>query len=247
MANPAPISEQKHVNQPKKGTTVVSSIDFLQVGEVRESIVVLKEGQMRAIIGVSSANFALKSTKEQDIIISTFQGILNSLDTPIQILVQSRKIDLTNYIDKLKKLEDLQRNDLLKIKMQEYIIYIQQMIQQINIMSKQFYVIVGYDPVSLKDDLFGRFFRNMSKSSYVREDAQKFSQHRAYLMQRTESIAQRLSTLDLKTSVLTTDQIIALLYNSYNPDTLESIKIDNFHDLDLEDYEASPVKMEEQN
>jgi hypothetical protein len=216
----------------------LSSLNFLEVAEIRNGVIVLKEKQMRMILSVSSANFALKSTKEQDIIINTFQGVLNSLEEPVQILVQSRKIDLTNYIDRLKKLEEEQKNDLLKVKMQEYITYIQQMIQQINIMSKQFYVIVGYDPILLKNDIFSKFMKSLNPARYYREDEEKFNTNRQTLVSRADQVAAKFRQLDLTVNVLKTDQLIALVYNSYNPDTLESIKLENIDTYDLSDYDA---------
>src|SRR6476659_223664 len=136
-----------------------STLGFVEVSEIRDSVLILREGQMRGVLAVSSANFALKSSQEQEMIMGTFQGVLNSLDFPMQILVQSRRLDLTNYIEKLKQIEDQQTNDLLRVKMQEYIEYIKEMLREINIMNKDFYVIVGYEPVTLKEGLFGKFFR----------------------------------------------------------------------------------------
>lgn len=232
------MAKTTQINQ-KKAKNQISSLDFLQVAEVRDGVLILKEGQIRSIVSISSANFALKSAKEQDTLIGAFQGVLNSLEGPIQILVQSRKLDLTNYIEKLKKLEETQTNDLLKVKMQEYIIYIQQMIQQINIMSKQFYVIIGYEPVSLKNDLFGRFMRNINPTSYIRENEDKFRSHKQILMSRTDQLINKLGSLELKMEILNTDQIIALMYNSYNPDTIESIRLTDVGAIDLEDYSAN--------
>jgi hypothetical protein len=120
--------------EKEKTSTKASTLGFVEIAEIRDGILVLREGQLRAVIAVSSANFALKSTEEQNSIIGQFQSILNSLDFPIQILVQSRKLNLDPYIEKLKQLEYEQENDLLRIKMQEYIEYIQQMLDQINIM-----------------------------------------------------------------------------------------------------------------
>jgi len=214
-------------------STNASTLSFMEVAEVRDGIMVLREGQLRAVLGISSANFALKSSKEQDMLIGAFQGALNSLDTPIQILVQSRKIDLNNYIEKLKVLENDQTNDLLKVKMQEYIEYIQEMLQQINIMSKEFYIIVGYDPVSLKDDLFGKFFRSLNPTSYIRQDQEVFMKNKQQIQSRAEGIVSKFSGLDLKVRILKTEEIIALMYNSYNPDTLESIRIRDTSELDI--------------
>lgn len=227
---------QNKNNSTKDGLKDVSSIDFLKVAEIRDGVLVMPNGAMRMVLSVSSANFALKSIKEQDIIIGTFQGVLNSIDQPLQILAQSRKLDLTNYIEKLKRLEDAQQNDLLKIKMQEYIIYIQQMIQQINIMSKQFFVIVGFEPENFKKELVGGLFKNFNTVKYIREEENIFREHRQLLASRTENIANQLRTMDLKVNLLKTDQLIALMYNCYNPDTLESIRINDIDALDLEDY-----------
>jgi hypothetical protein len=229
-AKPAPTAKE-----------LASTLDFMQVEEVRDSVIVLKESQIRSVISVSSANFALKSTKEQDVIISSFQGVLNTLEEPIQILVQSRKLDLTNYIDKLKRLEDEQTNDLLKLKMQEYITYIQQMIQQINIMSKQFYVIVGFEPFEIKSDAFSKLQRVLSPARFIKQDAEKFKQNRGITMGKSENLAAKLRQLDLNVRILKTEELIGLLYNSYNPDTLESIRINDLGALDLEDYSAKDL------
>ena len=229
----------KEASKSKNTAQSVSTIDFMKIAEIRDGVLVLQTGEMRMILSVSSANFALKSIKEQDILIGTYQGVLNSLDGSIQILVQSRKLDLTNYIEKLKRLEDVQENDLLKVKMQEYIIYIQQMIQQINIMSKQFYVIVGYEVDKISNDVLGGVFKQFNSVKYIREEEDAFRTHKAALAARTETVASQMRTLELKVNLLKTDQLIALMYNCYNPDTLESIRINDIDALDLEDYAHS--------
>ena len=211
-----------------------STLGFVEINEIRDSVVVLREGQMRGILAVSSANFALKSSQEQEVIIGTFQGVLNSLEFPIQILVQSRRLDLTPYIEKLKELEDKQTNDLLRVKMQEYVEYIKQMLYEVNIMNKDFYVIVGYEPISLKDGLFGRFFRALNPTRLIKQKQEDFIRDRKLLMGRVDQIAARIGGLGLKIDLLNTEQIIALLYNSYNPDTLESIRLNDISSIDIE-------------
>lgn len=210
-----------------------STLNFLEVAEVRDRTIILREGQMRAILACSSTNFALKSLQEQDIIIGAFQGVLNSLDFPIQILMQSRKIDLSAYIKKLQQLEYTQTNDLLKVKMQEYIQYIQEMLREVNIMRKDFYVIVPYDPVTLNDTLFGRFWRSLNPSAAIKQKNEDFIRNQKQLLARADQMAFRLSQLDLRVQILDTEHIIALLYNSYNPDTLESIRLSDVSNLSL--------------
>ena len=219
---------------PKPSSSKSSTLGFVEVSEIRDSVIILREGQMRAVCAVSSANFSLKSVQEQEIIIGAFQGILNSIDFPIQILVQSRRLDLTSYIEKLKHIEDNLTNDLLRIKMQEYVEYIKQMLQDVNIMNKDFYVIVGYEPISLKDGLFGRFLRALNPSRAIRQKQEDFLKNRKQLMSRADAIASRLASLDLKVNLLNTEQLIALMYNSYNPDLLESIRLRDVSSIDIQ-------------
>jgi hypothetical protein len=211
-----------------------STLGFVEISEIRDSVLILREGQMRAVLAVSSANFALKSIQEQEIIIGTFQGVLNSIEYPIQILVQSRRLDLTSYIEKLKQLEDNQTNDLLRIKMQEYIEYIKQMLQEVNIMNKDFYVIVGYEPVTLREGIFGRFLRALNPTRVIKQKQEDFLRNRKLLMGRTDQIASRFASLDLKVNLLNTEQLIALMYNSYNPDLLESIRLRDVSSIDIQ-------------
>ncbi len=221
-------------NKASGGQKKQSTLNFIEISEIKDSVVVLREGQMRAIIGISSANFALKSSQEQDMIIGQFQGILNSIEFPIQILIQSRRLDLDPYIEKLKLLEDKQTNDLLRVKMQEYIEYIRHMLNEVNIMNKDFYVIVGYSPVNLSEDLFGRFFRALNPTRVFKQKQEDFLKNRKKLMTRVDQVSSSLSSLDLQVRTLNTEQLIALLYNSYNPDTIESIRLRDVADFDIE-------------
>jgi hypothetical protein len=224
---------QTQQSSQQKNSTKTSTLGFVEISEIRDSTLVLREGQMRAVLAVSSANFALKSIQEQEIIIGTFQGVLNSLEFPMQILVQSRRLDLTSYIEKLKSLEDNQTNDLLRIKMQEYIEYIKQMLAEVNIMNKEFYVIIGYEPVKLTDGLFGRFLRALNPTRAIKQNQEEFLRNRKLLMSRSDSVASRLASMDLKVNLLNTEQLIALMYNSYNPDLLESIRLRDVSSIDI--------------
>lgn len=211
-----------------------STLGFVEVAEIRDGVLILREGQMRAVLAVSSANFALKSNQEQEIVIGTFQGILNSLDFPIQILVQSRRLDLNPYIEKLRVLEDKQENDLLRVKMQEYIEYIKQMSQEVNIMDKNFYIIIGWEPNNLREGVFGRFLRALNPTRVIKQRQEEFIKNRKVLMSRVDAISSRMTSLDLKIDTLNTEQLITLMYNYYNPDTMESIRLSDVSALDVE-------------
>src|SRR3989338_4978029 len=104
----------------------------------------MKDGSLRGVVAVSSTNFALKSEDEQNALVAAYQGMLNSLDFPIQILIHSRVLDINSYLGKLKTLAAGQTNELLRIQMTEYIEYIGKLVEFANIMSKNFYVVVPF-------------------------------------------------------------------------------------------------------
>ena len=121
-----------------------STQDFLQVDQIREGVVILKNKALRGIMMVSSLNFALKSDEEQLIILHQFQDFLNSLDFDCQIIAQSRKLNITGYLDKLNDLELKQTNELLKIQIKEYHNFIQKLVAGGSIMSKSFFAVVPF-------------------------------------------------------------------------------------------------------
>ena len=121
-----------------------STQEFLQIKEIREGVVVLKNNGIRGILMVSSMNFALKSTEEQNAIIYAFQSFLNSLDFYIQITVQSRSINITPYLDTIKGLEEKQTNELLKAQTSAYRDFIKDLVKGNSVMVKTFYVVVPY-------------------------------------------------------------------------------------------------------
>lgn len=217
-----------------KKNQLPSTLNFVEIAEIRDSTLILRDGQMRVVLGVSSANFALKSGEEQQLIINTYQRVLNSLEYPIQILVQSRQLNLDPYIEQLRQLEEKQENDLLRVKMQEYIEYIKQMIKEVNIIKKDFYIIVGYEPISIKVGLFGAFLRILNPTKIIRQKQEDFLRNKKMLMGRVDQITSLFSGLELKIHLLNTEQLIALTYNSYNPDTLESVRLKEVGQLDIE-------------
>lgn len=123
------------------------SQDFIQVEQIKEGMMIMKDGSMKGILVVSSLNFALKSEDEQSAILYNFQNFLNSLDFSCQILVASRKVNITGYIEKMKDLESKQPNELLRMQTADYRKFIEELVAGGSIMTKNFYVIVPYFPL----------------------------------------------------------------------------------------------------
>src|SRR4030043_1250757 len=111
---------------------------FLEIKQIREGVVILKNKAMRGILMVSSLNFALKSEDEQNAILYQFQSFLNSLDFSCQIVVQSRRLNITGYLERLREMEDLQKKDLLKMQIKEYREFIKQLVEEQQILTKNF-------------------------------------------------------------------------------------------------------------
>ena len=192
---------------------------FLKIKQIREGVVILKDESIRGIMMVSSLNFALKSTEEQNAIIYQFQDFLNSLDFSCQIVVQSRRLNITGYLDKLKELELKQENKLLKVQTAEYRKFIQSIIAGGSIMSKSFYVVTPYYPLGGMSSIFGKKHAPNKKALLTEEN---FQRGKYQLWQRMEFIALGLRKCGLRAVPLTTPEIIEFMWALYHPKQAES-------------------------
>ncbi len=184
----------------------------------------MEDGTLRAILAISSTNFDLKNVDEQNALIMSYQRFLNSLDFEVQILMQSRRMDIADYTAKLKVIADKQTNELLHIQTTEYIEFVNRLVETANIMNKNFYVIIPleYSVLPTKKGIFTRLFRN-AEALDTEELIKNLDERRLQLEERVGSVTSNLSTIGLRVARLTTEQIIELLYNSYNFDTAPSI------------------------
>lgn len=203
--------------QKKNKRAGKSTQSFLRIAEIKNDTVVLDDGTLRAILAVASTNFDLKSQEEQEAIIFNYQRFLNSLDFSVQILMQSRKMEVGSYIEKLKKMAEKQTNELLRVQTVEYIEFISRLIENASIMNKNFYVIVPLGK-SVNPSPAGLFSRLLGggKSKEAAERIQNFEKAKEELDTRVLSVSSNLSQVGLKAVRLKTEEIIQLYYNSYN-------------------------------
>ena len=187
--------------------------EFLELEEIREGMVVLKNRTVRGVMLVSSQNFALKSDEEQDAVIAQFQSFLNSLDFSVQIVVQSRKLNLTGYLDQLKELEVNQKNDLLKALTQDYHAFVERLIAGSSIMTKNFFVVV---PFSLLETVSLDSQRHIPKitGGLSDDDLQRM---KTQLWQRMEFVALGLRRMGLKVAPLNSEELIELFWSWHHP------------------------------
>ncbi|MBI5754866.1 hypothetical protein HZA41_01460 [Candidatus Peregrinibacteria bacterium] len=220
-----------------KKEQIASTQTHLRIAEIRDNIMILKNGGLRAIFKTSSINFNLKSEAEQNSIIYSYQSFLNTLEFPIQIVIRSRKLDIDHYIDNLKKLGEKQKNSLLKKQTFEYAEYIQKLIEYANIMEKEFLVVVPYDPYrAQKMNLFQKFLAWMRPQDTTAEIRRRHSEHeelRKGLSQRINIAKSALEQCGLKVEQLTTQKLIELFYKIYNPDSSRFEKVEDAEKFDI--------------
>lgn len=196
-----------------------STQEFVPVREVREGVIVLKDGSLRAILLASSLNFALKSEDEQTAFIVQFQNFLNSLDFSVQIFVQSRMLDIRPYIATLEAAYKEQLDDLMRIQIREYIEFVKSFTEAANIMTKNFFVAVPYSPTSLSITRSGpASILPWNRKKGGAEEANKtFEEQVTQLEQRIAIVQQGLVRTGVRTVQLGTEEAIELLYKMFNP------------------------------
>lgn len=199
---------------------------FVPVKEVRDGVIVLKEGGYRGVLMCSSVNFALKSEDEQKAVIGGFQTFLNTLDFSVEIVVHSRKMDIRPYLALLQERMEKQTTELMRIQLREYIQFIKNFTEGSEIMTKLFYVVVPYEAGGVKQ-ITGSFSILGGKQTAAAE-ATSFEADRAQLNQRMALVSGALSSTGLRAVPLGTEEVIELLYRSFNLGELETpIRIEN--------------------
>jgi len=200
---------------------------FVPVKEIRNGVIMLKDGGYRGVLICSSINFGLKSADEQHAITLGFQNFLNTLDFSIQIVVNSRKMDLRPYLALLEEKAPGQKTELMRIQLREYIEFVRSFTDQANIMTKSFYVIVSYAPhVSATSAV--NFLRRENPTTKNAAAETSFEEDRAQLEQRLTLVSAGLAGTGVRAVPLGTEEVIELLYRSFNPGELENpIRLDN--------------------
>ena len=195
--------------------------DFVPIQEVRDGIVVLKDGAYRGVLMASSLNLALKSQDEQAAILFQFQNFLNGLDFTTQFFVQSRELDIRPYIALLEERYIAQTSELMKIQVREYIEFVKSFTEGANIMSKNFFVIVPYAPAIFTPGKSGiNPFSNKTKES-IEEKNISFEENRSQLEQRMAIVEGGLSRTGVRVAKLGTEEVIELFYKMFNIGELE--------------------------
>ena len=215
-------------NKGKLARSKVSSSTqkYVDIGEIKEDIVVMRDGTMRVVLLISSINFALKSEEEQNAIIGSYVSFLNNISFPLQIIIQSRELNIEDYIMRLKEKEKEQTNELLKMQTGDYISYIQELVSMSKIMNKRFYIVIPYNPLSDKQKgFFPRLFDLFRPDSTIKMKEKVFNNRRKEIIRRVDNVRGGLNSMGLSSVQLDTQSLIELYYNTYNPITSANEKL----------------------
>ncbi len=222
-------------NKLKGNKPSASTQKYIDISQIQDDIVVLKDGSLRAVILTSSLNFALKSEQEQTATVSSYVQFLNSLKFPIQIVIQSRKLNIDHYLEELEQKYKEQTNDLLKLQIGEYRNFVGELIELGEIMSKRFYVVVPFTPGGDgQKSFFDRLQSLFIPATKVNLQRKKFLERRKELLQRVQLVMQGLNGMSLNSAILNTQQLIELYYESYNPEISEHQKLQDITKMDVE-------------
>ena len=226
------------VKTKKKNVADASTQRHLPFSQIRENIMIMKDGSARVIMRCSTINFLLKSSEEQDSIIISFQRFLNALDFPVQIMVRSTKLDIDGYLWNLKEKAVNQKNSLLQNQTYEYIEYLKKLVEVAQIMRKEFYIVIPFDSkedVSVKDDSllgpFKAFWASINSGNDViklRAQIKDFSNMKKGLIWRTNAVKTSLESIGIRATELSKMELVKLVTDYYNP------SLENYASLNME-------------
>jgi len=206
---------QKPQKEEEKQLSATQSI--LPIVDIKDNIVITETGEMKVVLKTNGINFDLYDDKEKQQIIFAFQTFLNSLDFPIQILIQSRPVNIDPYIQKLRELSIRQPSEALKIETYEYIRFIEDLSKLGTLMDKFFYVIINYMPPVQSPQTIWQKLASLLKPKPQIVVIHNFEKAKREIFERVKVVASNLSGLGLEVVQLTTPELIELFFSSYNP------------------------------
>ena len=206
-----------------------STQESIDIYDIRDDTIILKTGGAAVVLQTTAVNFDLLSEREQDSMIAAYAGLLNSLSFPIQVVIRSKKMDVSTYLEKLQHVEEGQPNEKLRGQIRGYHKFIEELITQNDVLDKKFYVVIPYGTISVAaapgpfdwvTDLFGlRTKRVQVDVDYVLKKAQ------SQLLPKRDHLIKEFAKVGIKARQLKTEELVALFYDIYNPTSAREQKI----------------------
>lgn len=218
-----------------KKSTSPATHQYLDIAEIKEDVVIMKDGTLRAVVLVSSINFALKAEVEQSALIAGYMELINSFQYPVQVVIQSRRLNMDKYLTSISELERTQKNELLKTQMKSYREFVKQLLEIGEIMTKRFYMVIPFFPYEGKQkSFFSKLKEAFIPGEVIRISRKNFDEYKNELQIRTGQVLGSLNSLGLNAVVLDTQSLIELYYNAYNPTTSASQPLVDINKLGIE-------------
>ncbi len=210
---------------PAQTDAPLSTQSTLLISELRDGLVIMKDGSFRAVVACQSINFDLMSESEREAVEFSYQNFLNSLTFNVQILVRSQRVDIGPYIERLSEIRRNNDNMLLGVLMDDYINFIDILSQEANIMDKSFFIVIPYytsadaeKVLTQTKNIFSAFSK--SKAPEVTKiDRATYDKAISEINNRVESVISGLYQIGIRSVRLNTRELGALYYNFNNPDT----------------------------
>lgn len=213
-----------------------STQDHLDIEDIQDDLVIMKTGSVALVLETTAVNFDLLSEVEQDAMISAYGHLLNSLSFAIQVIIRSKKMDVTTYLQNLINLEEKQTNPFVQQKIKEYRSYISELVSKNEVLDKRFYVIIPYQEILLTSSGSGdplSFLFGTKKKTTINKRA-ILEKAKIDLKPKKEQLIKQFSGIGLRVRQLTTQELVELFYDIYNPDSAREQKMR----LGSEDYTA---------
>jgi hypothetical protein len=185
-----------------------STQSFIEIEEIKDDVVLMKDFSAATVVEVGAVNFWLLSTEEQSSMIYAYSELLNSLSFPIQILIVSKKIDVSTYLDYLEDKINKQSADILKKRMVGYREFIKSIIKINTVLEKRFFFVVPFSPLEM--GISGTNTHSLNKE-YV------FTRAKTALYPKRDNLLRLITKIGLRGSVLQRQELTELYYNLYNP------------------------------
>lgn len=205
-----------------------STLQFVDIADIRDDILILKDSTMRAVLEIGSINFELRSGDEQAAILVRFQDFLNSLDFPVQMVVHSRPLNIKEYLESLNQLQESAQNELLRVQAVEYARFIKGLVELSNIMARRFFVVIPFYLIEAagKQGVTAALKGIIGYSGQIQTmDESQFDLFRGQLRQRVALVQEGLSTMGLEVTQLKYEELVNLYYQLYNPGSPEKIRV----------------------
>ena len=207
-----------------------STQNLMPINEIRNNTIILKNSSLRSIIEVDGINIDLMANEDQENVLRTWQSFLNNLDFSIQILIVSRKANIDEYVSNVEEKTANVEEDLLKTQVNDYITFIRDFTTNNQIIDKKYYVVVPYDPFVMKKSAFGGQIKdmflnifNLNREAFSQDvllNDMEFQKNYQQLIVRQDTVLSQLQRMGLSAQLVTTNDIVPLIHNIYNPDTI---------------------------